>query len=308
LVLWVLCQATINIAYSSIAASVVDQVPSTSWGAVWGLVGIAQAIGLITGFGLVNLVVPGVSQGLLGLSVFYGACLAPLIVVLRFSPPGVEPTGSGRRPVMQLARNGALGRVWAGRFLVTLANGIAVTYLYYYLQDVIHYPKPGYGQLILVLISTVALMLTAGTSGRMADKSGAHYRYAVIGTALMALVVFEFSIVGTWPLAIAGAFLLGGGYGMFVSMSQALSTLVLPDPGSTARDLGIINIASALPQVIGPPLAAFIIYVGAGYRGIYALAGILLMVAAWVFFGVRPGRKAPRPAPSGDTGARNPLR
>jgi fucose permease len=103
----------------------------------------------------------------------------------------------------------------------------------------------------------------------------------------MAVVTFIFAATGTWGLAIAGALALGGGYGIFIAASQALSTLVLPDPGSAARDLGIMNIASALPQAVGPPLAALVIFLGAGYRGLFACAGAMLLGAAFVFSRIR---------------------
>jgi MFS family permease len=226
---------------------------------------------------------------LAGLAVIYGVCLAPLVVVLRSRPGRPGPPRSAR-PVLLLARSGAFSQVWTGKFLVILANGLAVMYLYYYLQDVIHRPDPGDSQLVLVLVSTVATAASAAIVGRLADRSGAYQRFAVIGTALMALIAFELSAIGTWPLAIVGAFVLGIGYGAFISMSQALSTAVLPDPASAGRDLGIINIAGALPQVIGPSVAALIFAAGVGYRGIFAFAGILLLVAAGVFSRVRPER------------------
>jgi MFS family permease len=287
--LWVLSQVTINIAYSAMTASVVDHVPRARWGTVWGLVGIAQAVGLIAGFAILTVALPSLSSGSRGLAAMYGACLIPLIIVVRRLPRRPAPARRPR-PVLLLATSGAFGRVWAGKFLVIMANGLAVMYLYYYLQDVIRYPSPGQGQLILVLISTCASAASAVTVGRLGDRSGAYQWLAVIGVALMSLVAFELSVIGTWPLAIIGALVLGAGYGIFVAMSQTLSNAVLPDPASAGRDLGIINIAGALPQVIGPPLAVAIFAIGVGYRGIFASAGILLLIAAWLFSRIRPAR------------------
>ena len=75
----------------------------------------------------------------------------------------------------------------------------------------------------------------------------------VTGGASLWLLGLQHSVAG---LAIVCAFALGAGYGAFQSVSQALSMTVLPDQASAARDLGIINVATAIPQVIGPPLAA----------------------------------------------------
>jgi MFS family permease len=286
-VCWILCQATINIAYSSMAASVVDHVGRHDWGFAWGLIAVAQALGLICGFAAVVLIFPSVTAGMAAVTVIYAVCLVPLVVVLRRLPrvdrPPVAPS-----PIRSLLLGGhGFGAVWAGKFLVMLANSIALLYLYYYLQDVIHYGRPGTGQLILVVVATAATILATVTIGRLADQSGGYRRYAVAATAVMAATGFALAVIGSWGLVIACAFALGAGYGAFQSVSQALSMTVLPDPGNAARDLGIINVASAIPQVIGPPVAALVVSSGAGYRGLFAFAGALALGAAVVFGQVR---------------------
>ena len=154
-----------------------------------------------------------------------------------------------------------------------LANSIALLYLYYYLQDVIHYPRPGTGQLILVGVATAATILATVTVGRLADRSAGYRRYAMLATTLLAATGFTLAVINSWDPVIACAFALGAGYGAYQSASSALSLTVLPDQASAARDLGIINIASSIPQVIGPSVAALVITVGLGYRGLFAFAG-----------------------------------
>ena len=143
-----------------------------------------------------------------------------------------------------------------------LANSIALLYLYYYLQDVIHYPKPGTGQLILVSVAVGATILATVTIGRLADRSAGYRRYAMLATTLLAATGFVLAVVSSWDPVIVCAFALGAGYGAYQSASSALSLTVLPDQASAARDLGIINIASSIPQVIGPSVAALVITVG----------------------------------------------
>jgi MFS family permease len=181
--------------------------------------------------------------------------------------------------------NGGTGysAVWIGQFLMELANSIALLYLYYYLQDVIHYPKPGTGQLILVGVATGATILATVTIGRLADRSAGYRRYAMLATTLLAATGFTLAVINSWDLVIACAFALGAGYGAYQSVSSALSLTVLPDRASAARDLGIINIASSIPQVIGPSVAALVITSGVGYRGLFAFAGLLALAAGTAF-------------------------
>ena len=173
--------------------------------------------------------------------------------------------------------------MWVGKFLIILAETIALLYLYYYLQDVVHYANPGQGQLILVLIATLAVIGATVAVGRAADLSGGYRRYAVLSSVVMAATGFVLAGFAVWAVVIVCAFALGAGDGAFQSVSQALSMVVLPDPASAGRDLGIINIASAIPQVIGAPIAGLVVAVAGGYRGLFVFAGLLALAAAAVF-------------------------
>jgi MFS family permease len=321
---WTLCQATINIAYSPMSAIVVDHVDRRSWGLVWGLISVAQAVGLILGLAAVVEVFTSVTAGMTAISVGYVVCLIPLVVVLyrlpRVSlaahdsaPAGADaapdgggaPRGAGHAPEAGaaasppglralLSMGPGFGLVWLGKFLVTLAETVALLYLYYYLQDVVHYRDPGQGQLILVLIATMAVIVATVAVGRVADRSGGYRRYAVLASVVLAATGFVLAGFALWAVVVVCAFALGAGYGAFQSVSQALSMVVLPSRANAGRDLGIINIASALPQVIGAPIAGLVVAGAGGYRSVFIFAGLLAVVAAAVF--ARVPNTQPTPA------------
>jgi MFS family permease len=54
---------------------------------------------------------------------------------------------------------------------------------------------------------------------------------------------------------------MGCSYGIYTSVDFALITEVLPGAGDRAKDLGVINIANALPQVVAPVLAGVLLAV-----------------------------------------------
>jgi MFS family permease len=302
---WTLCQATINIAYSPMSAIVVDHVDRRSWGLVWGLISVAQAVGLIIGLAAVVLVFPSVTAGMTAISVGYVVCLIPLVLVLYRLPrvsyapqdtSAAPAAGDVARPpgIRALLSIGqGFGLVWLGKFLVTLAETIALLYLYYYLQDVVHYRNPGQGQLILVLIATLAVIVATVAVGRVADLSGGYRRYAVLSSVVLAATGFVLAGFALWAVVVVCAFALGVGYGAFQSVSQALSMVVLPSQANAGRDLGIINIAAAIPQVIGAPIAGLVVAGAGGYRGLFVFAGLLALVAAAVFTRIPSTPQAP---------------
>jgi len=65
-----------------------------------------------------------------------------------------------------------------------------------------------------------------------------------------------------------------------MAVDQALATQVLPDSHTRGKDLGIMNIATAVPQAIAPLLGAFIVasFVSHGFQALFiasAIAAIL---------------------------------
>ena len=53
---------------------------------------------------------------------------------------------------------------------------------------------------------------------------------------------------------------MGCAYGIYTSVDFALITEVLPAAIDRAKDLGVINIANALPQVFAPVLAGVLLW------------------------------------------------
>ena len=72
----------------------------------------------------------------------------------------------------------------------------------------------------------------------------------------------------------------GLGYGCFLSVDQALATQVLPDPESRGKDLGIMNIALAVPQAVAPLFGAMIVAALGGFVGLFVLSGLFAFAGA----------------------------
>jgi predicted MFS family arabinose efflux permease len=105
---------------------------------------------------------------------------------------------------------------------------------------------------------------------------------------------------GLWLIAAADSyvvFLLGLGiaaiaHGMYFAVDLALVTDVLPDSRrDAAKDLGILNVANALPQVVAPVTGAAILMLAQGdYTTMYAIAGVIALSSAAAILPMKTAR------------------
>lgn len=77
---------------------------------------------------------------------------------------------------------------------------------------------------------------------------------------------------------------MGFAYGIYASIDTALVVDVLPNADKPGKDLGVINIANALPQSLAPAFAGLLLGIGSAAGQNYTLmlwgAGIIGIVGA----------------------------
>ncbi|WP_225836944.1 MFS transporter [Streptomyces sp. NK08204] len=282
---WCLVQLTLNAAFAAVTAAVPDRVPRLQRGAVGGWLGAAQILGVVGGTGLAT-AAGGVAAG-------YGACavftaVGVLPYVLRHEdlrlPPEARPPWSWRAFLggfwLSPRRHPDLGWAWLTRFLINLSNSLVLLYLLYYLRDRVHYHDPDQGVLILTAVNGLTLLATVVVGGVRSDRTGRRKPFVIWSGVLMAVATAALSGWQTWPGAIVAAAVLGIGFGVFTSVDFALMTDVLPKAADRGKDLGVINVANALPQVAAPALAAPIVTYLGGYRVLYLVAAVIGLAGA----------------------------
>ncbi len=73
----------------------------------------------------------------------------------------------------------------------------------------------------------------------------------------------------------------GPGFGMYMAVDLALVVDVLPDEHHAAKDLGVINIAGALPFSVAPGITPAILAVSGGSYGVlFTVAGACALLGA----------------------------
>jgi MFS family permease len=253
---------------------------------VSGVVGLAQPLGVAVGVAVVSRIV---TSPALGYDVVAAVLLSTALgyVVAVREPPLSGTVRSGfwisprRHPDFALA--------WLGRLLVNLSQALGIGYLIYFLQDVVRLPRDqaAQGVALLVVVYTGALLSTVVVAGWLSDRLGRRRIFVVASAAVIAVGTGLIAAWPTWPAAVIAAGVQGLGFGVYVAVDVALITQVLPTTAGRGKDLGILNIANTLPQLIGPVIAATLITQAGGYRGLFAGAAVLTLIGGMVVTRIR---------------------
>jgi MFS family permease len=167
------------------------------------------------------------------------------------------------------------------RFLALFGTAIPQTYLVYFLPARLGTsPEHVAGQAAaLITISSVCTLAMAGLGGWISDRTGRRKPFVIGAAVLIGIGLFLLATAPTFAALAVAEIVFGLGNGLFLAVDLALITQVLPDPETVGKDLGVINIANALPQSLAPAIAPAVLLAG-GYTLLFAVAAMSLMLAA----------------------------
>ncbi|WP_051795892.1 MFS transporter [Streptomyces sp. NRRL S-87] len=283
---WCLVQLALNAAFAALTAAVPDQVPPRRRGLVGGWLGVSQVAGILAGTALAA-VAGGVAAGYVVCAVFSVLAAVPYVLMRRDSPlsrharPDFRWGAFLRGFWIDPRRHPDFGWAWLTRFLMNLSYSISTMYLLYYLTDAVHYGDDAdNGVLILTALNAITLLATVVIGGIRSDRSGRRKPYVIRSGLVISAATVLLAVWQTWTGAIVASLVLGLGFGVYTAVDFALLTAVLPTAEDRGRDLGLINIANALPQVLAPVIAAPMVTHVGGYTALYALAGALAVVGS----------------------------
>ncbi len=280
---WCLVQASVNASLASITATLPDRVPVAQRAWAGGLVGLGQTLGILVGAGLA-IAFGGTRGG-------YLACAAFLLIsAIPYLSRSDDAPIIERSPfvVGEFIRSFWVSPTqypdfawaWLTRFVVNLGNAIATLYLLYFLKDAVGVADPDGGVFIVIATYSVVVALSAVVAGRWSDRVRRRKIFVIWAGVVMAAAALMLAFWQTWPGVLAAAVVLGVGFGAFIAVDLAIVTEVLPDEAGFAKDLGVINIANALPQVVAPVIAAPIVTQLGGYTTLYVTAAVIGLVGA----------------------------
>jgi MFS family permease len=284
-VLWCLVQAGCNGAVAAITATVPDRVPRGQRGWVGGLFSMGVTAGIVGG-AVIAAAVAGFAAGYVVCAIVLFLCVVPY--VSNSQDARLDPA---ERPAFSWSKFAAgfyisprrypdFGWAWLTRFLVNLGNHMVTLYLFFFLQDAVGYQDPADGVLILTGLYAAMTIVTAVLGGRLSDWMGKRKPLVIASSAVIASASLILAFFPTMTGAVIGALVLGIGFGAYLAVDFALITEVLPTAADRGKDMGVINVANSLPQVLAPVVAAPLVLTAGGYLSLYVTAAAIGLLGA----------------------------
>ncbi|WP_370410349.1 MFS transporter [Streptomyces fradiae] len=293
---WCLGQATMNVYQAATTAVVPDRIPPARRGTASALVGLGLPIGGTLGVLIASATAGTPRTGYLALGAIV-ALAAVLLTALGREPrrEPVPPVPFRRQVARFLSALSTHDFRWAfiGRALLVLGYFSVTGYQLYILSDHIELPvglTPPAAIAILTPVSMAAMAVSTVIGGVLSDRWNRRKVFIGVSAALSGLVMAVPVISPTWTGMLAFSALNGLAFGCFMAVDTALVTLVLPRSEDAARDMGVLNIASAGPQILAPFVASLVIANLGGYTGLFLAGGALSLLGALAILPVRTVR------------------
>jgi len=266
---WSIAQLAANSAYGPFKAVMSDQVPKSQRGLIASLLGIGQNIGVLGGTWVAQMFA---TQPLL---LFVAPAIVAIVAMAVFAvtlkdqrlpvkPPRMAPLEWLQTFWVSPLKHPDFAFAWWSRSMITLAIYMFVTFRLFYLQDHLGVAKADAPAAVTtgVMVYTLAVIAAAALSGWLSDKTGRRKLMVGGSAALFGIGTILLFMANSLESFYVVEAVLGVAYGVYVGVDLALVVDVLPNPDDSAKDLGVFNIAFALPQSIAPAIGAFLLGVG----------------------------------------------
>ncbi|MDR2748702.1 MAG: MFS transporter [Bifidobacteriaceae bacterium] len=293
LVGWCAAQTFNNFVQAAITATLPDQVPKHRRGIISGLAGMVSPIAILLGAislnvlhsDLLRFAIPGFVSLIFGLLFVF--TFRDRKLVGEVPPLDIKEffTLFVFNPFKEKYHD--LGWAWLSKFLVMFGYCTVGTYSLLLLATKFGMSVEQQTQyhMYINFISIIAMVIMSIVGGKLSDKFGKRRLFVCIAGITTAVGILFYAVSplidkSTGILLIfIGATLLGLGMGNFFATDQALCADVLPSKENTAKDLGVLNIANALPQSIAPAVAGpLILAVGDNGYTVWFIIGAIICV------------------------------
>jgi MFS family permease len=286
---WCIAQVFFNALLAVLVAVLPDQVPVVQRGRVAGVLGICLPIASVSGTYVVQLFTGDT------LAMFLAPCAIGGFFILLFAATLKDRRlAAADKPAWSLReflsafyvnprKNPDFTWAFVSRFMFVLAYAFLTTYQIYYLLEKLGSDEDDVPrQLFWATVAMSSVVVVASLlGGWLSDRTGRRKVFVCAASFVFGLALFVIALAGSFNGFVVGMAIGGLGFGLYTAVDLALVADVLPDPASAAKDLGVMNIAGALPSSVAPAVAPAILAVGGGSYGVlYAVAGACAVLGA----------------------------
>lgn len=290
----VLFQVAVNALYAPLTALVPDIVPDSHKGLVSAWAGAALPIAtLFTAVAIVPLAGSVTAQFAL-VVVVASVLILPFVATLR------EPTQPAVRRPFGLSFEALKDRnfllAFSSRLLIEGAVAIHTLYLLFFLQNngaALAGRTPAQAFALLLIVGTAAATLSGFVGGIASDRLRSRRPLVIVGGLCMAVGLALLVAWPGWPIPLAAQIVFGIGHGLHATTVAAMTAEILPHPDAAGRDLGVMNMAVALPQSLAPAVAAGLLAMGADLYVVFSTASLAAVLACGVLGLMRFARWGP---------------
>lgn len=300
-IVYMLLWLTANMHQGALVAILPDRVPAARRGVASAVLGLGPPIGAMVGVNVASHVGPQWGY----------ACLALLLVItcaalvigapdessLASSKFGTERAERPSRPskFFEAFNSRDFTCAFVSRFFLFLAYFTVSGYLFYTLSDYIGVKNiPGGNVAVavstLVTITVGVWVVVATFCGWLADRLDRRKLFVGVSALGLAGTMIVPVMVPTWTGMVIYSVLAGASIGTYFAVDLAVMSLVLPHREHEGRDLGLLSVATGLPQIMSSIVAGALITHAGGFPSLYLFGGLCSVASGIVVFFIRKVR------------------
>lgn len=287
---WLVLQPLLNVLEAPLDAVLADRVEPSRRPRAAAFFGMGAAGGLAAG-------AAGAGLGVATPQLVYFALAAGLVVAsigFVIANPDRSRTGTaGRVPAREAWASRDLRLVFTARFSLVLGHQLVMGYLLYIVMDFTSASVEEAGRTVSLVIGLHIVSLVGGSiAGALWIQRRVPWVVAA-STVLAASLLVPLaapSVAGLVAFAVVG----GAARGVYLAADLALMIDVLPSREDSGRDLGLLGLATIVPQTLAPALAGVVLLLGSGSYGVlFVLAAAAALTSAAVIsrVGSTPARR-----------------
>jgi len=297
---WCVAQLAFNAVLASMVAIFPDQIPEGQRGTVSGVIALTLPLGQALG----SILVSSFSGSPL-LSFMVPAILGTAAVFLfaAIVPDCPHASQVARRTAVSLSLKSLWvdprehpDFTWAclSRLLLAMGSAFVTTYLPYYLIDkfAFHADEMAGRLSEAVVMQTLLMILFGIVGGRLSDLVRRRKVFVLAGAVLYSVGLLAVANATTYGAFLAGMATMGIGHGIYFGVDLALvSEILRTRVHESGKDLGLLNIANTVPQIVTPAVGSFVLLrAGGDFFPLFIVAAIAAALSAVTILPLRSVR------------------